>query len=405
MKKCRICSAEVIPFLDFGKMPIGNAFVKEKEFLNEFFYHMQVAVCSSCFTMQVLDVPDPQKMFHDSYAYFASTSAYMLDHFRMMSESLISKFVSEKNPFVVEIGCNDGISLQNFANAGIPHLGVEPSENVAEEARNKGINVVSEFFNAQMAEDILRKNGPADLFIATNTMHHIENINSVAEGVSNLLKPMGVMVQEDPYLGDMLESTAYDQLYAEHMYIWSITSLNNAFNPHGLEIFDIERNQHHGGCMRYFICRTGAYSQTPRYLEQINHEKQMGLESIETYIEFRKRCEKSRDNLINLLNELRLKNKKVIGYGATAKSATIINYCGIGVEHIQFITDSTPVKQGKFSPGAHIPIVKPEEMARIDPDYAVLFAWNHLEEINRKEKDFVERSGKWIIPVRMVEIV
>ena len=405
MKKCRICTAEVTPFFDFGNMPIGNAFVTEEEFSNEYFYHMQVAVCATCFTLQVLDVPDPQKMFHDNYAYFASTSAYMSDHFRIMSGALISNFVSEKSPFVVEIGCNDGITLQNFASAGIPHLGVEPSENVAEEARKKGINVVSEFFNAQMAEDILKKNGPADLFIATNTMHHIENINSVAEGVANLLKPKGVMVQEDPYLGDMLESTAYDQLYAEHMYIWSITSLNNAFNPHGLEIFDIERNPHHGGCMRYFLCRTGAYSQTLRYLEQIHHEKQLGLEKIETYVEFRKRCEKSRDNLINLLNELRSKNKKVIGYGATAKSATIINYCGVGVEHIQCITDTTLVKQGKFSPGAHIPIVKPETMAQINPDYAVLFAWNHLEEINQKERDFVKRSGKWIIPVRMVEII
>lgn len=386
-------------------MPIGNAFVTEDQFVAEYFYHMQVAVCESCFTLQVIDVPDPDAMFHDHYAYFASTSQYMTEHFRQMSENLMTKYVSDDAPFVVEIGCNDGITLQNFAKAGIHHLGVEPSENVAEAAREKGIHVISEFFHARTAGEIVKEYGHADLFIATNTMHHIEDINSVAEGVARLLKPKGVMVQEDPYLGDMLELTAYDQLYAEHMYIWSITSLNNAFNPHGLEIFDVERNHFHGGCMRYYLCRKGAHSATLRYLEQVRLEEQIGLNRSDTFERFRSRCEQSRDKLRGLLEDLNAHGKTVTGYGATAKSATIINYCGLGTEHIQFITDTTAVKQNKFSPGAHIPVVKPEEMSRTSPDYAVLFAWNHFDEINNKEKDFVSQGGKWIVPVRMVEVV
>lgn len=386
-------------------MPICNAFLREDEFDDEYFYRMQVAVCESCFTLQVVDVPDPDKMFHDHYAYFASTSQYMTKHFRQMSEQLISKYVSDESPFVVEIGSNDGITLQNFAGAGIPHLGVEPSENVAEAARQKGVQVLNDFFGADLARKIVKEHGHADLFIATNTMHNIEDINSVAEGVAHLLKPKGVMVQEDPYLGDMLELTSYDQLYAEHMYIWSITSLNNAFNPHGLEIFDVERNHFHGGCMRYFLCRKGAHPATERFLEQVEREAQLGLNKPETYENFRARCEQSRDKLRKLLEDLNAQGMVVTGYGATGKSATIINYCGLGTEHIRFITDTTPVKQHKFTPGAHIPVVKPEEMSRANPDYAVLFAWNHFDEINTKERDFINRGGKWIIPVHMVEVI
>jgi len=382
---------------------MGNAFLTPEQFDKEYFYHMEVAVCDACFTLQVINIPDPDQMFHENYAYFASTSQYMSNHFRKMSEQLIAKYVSDQSPFVVEIGCNDGITLQNFAKAGIPHLGVEPSANVAQAARDKGMNVIGDFFNVETAKRITEEHGQADLFIATNTMHHIEDINSVAAGVEILLKPDGVMVQEDPYLGDMLEFTAFDQLYAEHMYIWSIASLGSAFGRHGLEIFDVEWNHFHGGCMRYFLCRKGAHKPTDRFLVQQAKEDALGLKHQETYEAFRIRCEISRDRLVERLDNYRRQGKRLVGYGATAKSATIINYCGLTTDHIEYISDTTPTKQGKYSPGAHIPVVPPDVFAENHPNYAVLFAWNHFDEINAKEKRFVDNGGKWVIPVRMVE--
>ncbi len=404
MKTCRICTTPITPFIDFGKMPIGNAFVTKDGFKTEYFYHMQVAVCGSCATLQVIDVPDPDQMFHDHYAYYASTSVFMSKHFKAMAEDIIERFVSKDSPFVVEIGSNDGITLQHFANAGIPHLGVDPSSNVADAAREKGIEMLVDFFNRDTAEQIVAKHGKADVFIATNTMHHIEDINSVAAGVANLLKQKGVMVQEDPYLGDMIEKTAFDQLYAEHMYIWSVTSLGNAFGRHGLEIFDIETNDFHGGCMRYFLCHKGAYEPTPRFKAQLDKEKALGLAKPETYDAFRRSCEQSRTKLVELVRRLKIEGKRIVGYGATAKSATILNYCGLGPNDIEFICDTTPIKQGKFSPGTHIPVVPPAEFSADYPDYAILFAWNHFTEIDAKEQAFRKNGGKWIIPVSLVEV-
>jgi methylation protein EvaC len=405
MSTCRICATPVEAFIDFGQMPISNGFLSPDRFADEYFYNMRAAVCPTCATLQVIDVPDASQMYHKDYAYYASTSAFMTAHFKAMAEDLMARFVSNENPFVVEIGCNDGITLQNFASAGIPHLGVEPSGNVAEVARSKGVSVLNDFFSDRTAAGIVAEHGQADLFIATNTMHNIEDINAVGRGVQALLKPGGVMVQEDPYLGDMIEHTTYDLIYAEHMYIWSVTSLNNAFGRHGLEVFDAEHNDVHGGCMRYFLCHRGAHAPTERLKKQLAREEELGLADPATYEAFATRCLQSRDKLSQLLADLKAQGKEVAAYGATAKSTTILNYCGLGPDDISFISDSTPAKQGKYSPGRHILIAPPEHFAANLPDYAVLFAWNHFEEINAKEQAFRDQGGQWIIPVRMVEVI
>ena len=405
MYRCRICAEAITPFIDFGQMPIGNAFLDEADLDSEYFYHMQVGVCGACSTLQLLEVPDPGQMFHDHYAYFASTSAYMVRHFGELADQLMRDFVAQDHPFVVEIGSNDGITLKNFADAGIPHLGVDPSSNVAEAAQQKGIDVLIEFFNRDTARTIAERYGSADVIISTNTMHHIEDTNSVAEGIAHLLKPAGVFVQEDPYLGDMIERTAYDQLYAEHMYIWSITALSNVFGRYGMEIFDVEHNDFHGGCMRYYMCRTGAHRPTERLLEAKQHEATLGLGKTDTFDRFREACEESRRRLRACLSRVAEEGGRVTGYGATAKSATVINYCGLTPDDIPFISDSTPSKQNKFSPGAHIPIRPPAYFAAHFPDHAILFAWNHFDEINAKERAYRESGGKWIIPIGPVDVV
>jgi methylation protein EvaC len=390
--------------MDFGPMPISNGFLTSDQCESEYFFNMSVGVCTVCATFQLLEVPAPQQMFHEEYAYFASTSKFMTEHFRLMAENLSDRFLKGSDPFIIEIGSNDGITLKNFADANYRHLGIDPSDNVAETARKKGVSVWTRFFNEDTAKEIAAEQGQADLIITTNTMHNIEDINSVVAGVKVLLKPTGVMVQEDPYLGAMIENTTYDLVYAEHMYIWSITSLNNAFGRQGFEIFDVEPNDVHGGCMRYFICHQGAYKKTDRLRQHMIRENQQGLAKPETYEAFRKRCELSRTKLVMLLCELKEKGKIVAGYGATAKSTTIMNYCGISEDLISYIADTTPAKQNKLTPGMHIPVVEPSVFSSPYPDYAVLFAWNHFDEIEAKETEFRKLGGKWIIPVKMVDI-
>ncbi len=396
MNKCRVCDALIESFMSFGSMPIANSFLTPDEFEKEYFFDLDPAVCPECHTFQIMEVPDPSKMFHNHYAYFASTSEVMTKHFKRLSERIISNLLYSDNPFVVEIGSNDGIMLQNFANAKIRHLGIEPSTNVAEASRDKGINILCDYFREDIAEQIIESHGLADIFIATNTMHHISDINTVIAGIKKLLKPKGIVITEDPYLGDMIKLVSYEQIYAEHNFIWSITSLNNAFGRYGMEVIDVEPNEHHGGCMRYFLGHVGAHRHSQSLVKYLKKEKELGLDRIETFERFRKKCEISRNQIMNHLDDLNAKNKRVVGYGATAKSSTLINYCGINKEHIEFICDSTPIKQGKFSPGAHIPIKSEEYFQKHYPDYAFLFAWNHSNEIISKEKEYRLQGGKWI---------
>ena len=392
--------------MSFGRMPISNAFLRSpEEFRAEYFYELKPALCPVCKTFQIVEVPKPDQMFHDHYVYFASTSRGMSEHFRRMAETLTARYLTGNNPFVVEIGSNDGITLVNFAQRGIRHLGVEASANVAGAAEARGVRTLNAFFGVETADRIRSEYGPADLLIATNTMHNIEDTNAVMSGVARLLTPTGVMIQEDPYLGNVIEDCAYDQIYAEHMYIWSIAALDNVLGRHGLEIFHVEHNAHHGGCMRYHIGRPGGRAASAELRAARERERVLGLDRTETYDRFRRRCEDSRDRLLNILEDLRGQGKRVAGYGATAKSATVINWCGISPAHVAWISDTTPEKQNTFSPGAHIPVVPYQRFLDDPPDAAVLFAWNHFAEIDAKERAWRANGGRWILPVRQVGVV
>ena len=405
MTECRICKTLIEPFMTLGRMPIANAFKHADEIGDEFYFDLMPAICPICATFQITEIPSPEQMFHDKYAYFASTSAYMAEHWRKMAKAIIAERLFSDDPLVIEIGSNDGITLQNFANRGIRHVGIEPSSNVAEVARAKGITTLSAFFGEAIAERIVDEYGQADVFIATNTMHHIQDTNSVATGVAKLLKPKGLFISEDPYLGDMVELTAYDQIYAEHMYIWSLSALRNVFDRVGMEIVDIIRTPVHGGCMRYFIGHKGEHEISDAVKQAFAQEQNMGLDQPATFEAFRRDCEKARESLMNVLVDLNACGKRVVGYGAPAKSTVIVNYCGISTKHIEYISDSTPIKQGKVSPGQHIPIETPEAFCADYPDYALLFAWNHQAEIFAKETAYRDAGGKWILPVPHTHIV
>ncbi|TGL59754.1 class I SAM-dependent methyltransferase [Leptospira ognonensis] len=405
-KLCRVSNTPLKQVLDFGKQPLGNGFLEKKDFANEYFFPMSVGFSEVSMMFQLLEQPNPEIMFHDHYAFYSSTSGFMANHFKQFAEEVInSGYLSKTSPFVIELGCNDGIMLKNFASKGIQHLGIEPSLNVAKEANKHGVRTRSEFFSEELAETIVKEEGQIDAFLAANVMCHIPDILGVVKGIKKLLKPTGVVMFEDPYLGDVIAKTSYDQIYDEHVFLFSALSIKYLFGLCDMELIDLQPQKTHGGSMRYVLAHKGAYPVKNSVPEILAKEMAQGLDKLETFDKFRESVEQSKIDLVNLLKDLKAKGKKVVGYAATSKSTTVLNYCGIGPDLIEYICDTTPIKQGKLSPGMHIPVVPYETFAANSPDYAFLLAWNHAEEIMGKEKKYVESGGKWIIHVPKVQVL
>lgn len=403
---CLICSGKATPIMSFGSMPIANGFLALERFKDEYFFEMEVAFCDHCKMFQLVNQPEPQQMFNENYAFFSGTSKMMGLHFEKFAYHVMEDFLKDGlNPFVVEIGSNDGIMLKHFAQKGVRHLGIEPSANVAKVAMDKGINTIVEFFNKSLAEKIVIEHGHADAYIAANVMCHIPNINSIVEGIKVLLKPDGIVMFEDPYLGNVIQQTTYDQIYDEHTFLFSVHSIQYLFNQFGMEVIDVEPQETHGGSMRYIIAHKGAKPVQDNVHKQLEFERKLGLTDSATFDLFRQNCEKYRSDLMELLNDIKSQGKSIVGYAATSKSTTIINYCGITAEHLDCIYDTTPIKQGKYSPGAHIPIVDHVKFKDNYPDYALLFGYNHEKEIMTKEQEFTNQGGKWISYVPKVRVI
>ena len=403
---CRVNGSHLTKVLDFGMQPLGNGFITEEQKLGEYFFRMEIGYSETSMMLQLLKQPLPEKMFHDHYAFYSSTSKYMANHFKSFAEDVISSvYLNKDDPFIIELGCNDGIMLKNFSQLGFRHLGIEPSINVAQEANKQGIQTVSKFFTEELARDIVDGQGQADVFLAANVMCHIPDILNVVRGISLLLKPTGVAIFEDPYLGDVVAKTSYDQIYDEHVFLFSGLSIQYLFGRYDMELIDVLPQKTHGGSMRYVIAHKNTYAINESVKNLIDAERFQGLDHLETFDLFRINVEKSKADLVKLLKALKAQGKKIAGYAATSKSTTVLNYCGIGADLVDYICDTTPIKQGKLSPGMHIPIVPHEIFKNEPPDYAILLAWNHAEEIMTKESDYVLNGGKWIIHVPEVKII
>jgi methylation protein EvaC len=403
--QCLICATPFEPFMSLGRQPIANAFLTPDEFDAEFFYELRVGLCPDCHMVQLVEPIEPTKLFHENYAFFSGTSTRMARHFKQLADELRSEHLSHADSFAVELGSNDGIMLQHLAHQGIRHLGIEPSRNVAEAARAKGVRTLTRFFDERLALEIVRTEGQADVVAAANVMCHIADLTSVIRGIKLLLKPSGVLVFEDPYLGDIVEKTSYDQIYDEHAFYFSVKSLSRLFEMHDLQIADVQSQPVHGGSMRYSVMHRGAARPSMQVTEQLKRERDMGLDRVQTFIELSHRIERSRADLLYLLRSFRADGKRIVGYGATSKSTTVTNYCGITSELIEFISDTTPIKQGKYSPGLHIPVRPHADFEEHPPDYALLFAWNHAEEILEKERRFIANGGRFIVYVPRVALL
>jgi len=402
---CRVCSHECVEIIDFGLMPIANNFVKDIAD-DEYRFSMKASFCENCALFQLVEQPDPNLMFHDHYPFFTGLSASMKKHFgEMVDLHLKQSPKPAEEIFVVEIGSNDGTLLNFVKERKVRHLGIDPSPNVVESSWAKGVSAEVGFFGEKFAKDVDERHGKADFIFAANVICHIPDINDFANGIKQLLAKNGRFIFEEPYVGSMVEKTSFDQIYDEHVYIFGALSVQAIFHRAGLKLVDAIPQNTHGGSMRYVLMHSEEAQVFQEAKDVLQNEKEIGLDKLKTYQDFARICNERRVEFKSLLEELHKNGASVAGYAATSKSTTVLNYCGIDNKLIQYISDSTPEKIGRLTPGTHIPIISHEEMRDNSPDYLVLFAWNHEKEIFAKEKKLIESGIKWIRFVPRIEIL
>ena len=391
-------------FLDLGKQPITNSFLKKidkKTKKKEFFYNLSVGFNKKNYLVSLMRYVNPKKQFTNQYAHRASQSKTMKNSFQIIANKLKKRFKPKK---CLEIGSNDGVFIKNFIKKKI--IAVEPCGNLARITQRSGYRTYDKFWSKKLASKIKRKHGKVDLIFSANTISHIPNLKEVFDAVEINLSDNGVFVFEDPYIGLVIQNNSYDQFYDEHVHLFSLLAISKILSNTKLRLFDAEVINNHGGSIRFYICMKNSMFRETKNLKLIkSREIKQGLHKIVTYNKFSRRVKKSKMKLLNLLKKLKKNDKKIISYGATYKSATIFNYCNIGTNFIDYVVDTTPNKQGKFTPGKHIPIISPKKGFNNSVDYAFLGAWNFVKEIKLKEKNFIKRGGRFISHVPSVKII
>ena len=398
--KCKITDEKLKPFMSFGKMPSANGFLEKKDFENEFFYEMEVGFSKKISLLQLNEFSNPEKVHNERYPFYTSSSQNMKKHFQSFANWLKEKYLSHGSK-LIEVGSNDGTLLENFKNTNIEVIGFEPSKTIAELANKKNIKTLNKFFNTQNINNLNKFHNTVDVICSANVIAHIPDLKNVINSVDKLLSSKGLLIFEEPYLGSMFSKVSYDQIYDEHIFMFSVSSIKKIFDLFDFELIDVLPQVTHGGSMRYVIGRKNKHKKSDIISKFIDDEQSKELDTIESCLKFKKACELSKKMTIEKLNKFKENNKKICGYAATAKSTTILNYCGLGNNIIDYICDSTKEKIGKFSPGTHIPIVPINKFHEDVPNIAYLFAWNHKEEIFNKEKKFKESGGVWFSHVSL----
>jgi methylation protein EvaC len=377
--RCRISKEKCFNAIDFGKMPISNAFLKNKV-KNEFFFPLKAIFGKKFSLFQLMVNPKPTKMFNKNYPFYSSSSKNMVLHFKNFADWVKKKYLPNKNYSILEIGSNDGTFLSNFEKNSA--CGFEPSKSVHLVAKKNKIKSINKFFNLHNIKNLKNK---FDVIIGSNVFCHIPDQNNLILSIKKLLTKNGTLIFEEPYLGAMYKKISYDQIYDEHIFMFSANSVSKIYHKYNLDLIDAIPQVTHGGSMRYVLKRRGSSNQSQRLKRILLFEKRNKIESIIGFQEFKKKVEQSKDKLIKKINKIISKGNKICGYGATSKSTTILNYCGLNTKMIDCIYDTTPDKIGKLSPGMHIPIVNYKYFKNSKYKYIFLFAWNHKKEIMKKE--------------------
>ena len=389
-------------FLDLGLQPLANSYIKyEKLNFKEKKFRLSIGFNPKNYLVSILNTIPKEKMFNENYPYKSSESFTMRKSFKDLYLKIQKKF---KPNLVLEIGSNDGAFIKNFQKKNI--IGVEPCKNLAKITRKQGYTTFSEYWNVSLAKKISKKQ-KVDLIYSANTLSHIKDFSGIFRAVNLSLSKNGILILEDPSLLECVKKAAYDQFYCEHLYVFSTIALKEILKKFNLEIFNIENTKTHGGSNRYFIKKFDnfSYKISKNVNKNISLEKKYGLHKIETFKKFANRVSLSKKRLIRIIKNIKKNKKKIIGYGATAKSCTVLNYCNIGVKEIDFFYDTTSYKIGKFLPGSKIEIKKYKKLTRDEADYVFLGAWNFKKEIFKKEKDFLKKGGKFITHIPIPKII
>jgi len=406
--KCRFCNHKINNvFVDLGISPLSNAFLKEENLHQpEKRFPLKVFVCENCFLVQLPIFESPENIFNN-YAYFSSYSKSWLKHVENYVNMISEKIKLGKDNLVVELASNDGYLLQFFKKKGIPVKGIEPAANVAKSAEDKGIDTIVEFFGEKLAKKLVNENIKADLIIGNNVLAHVPNINDFVKGISILLKTNGIVNLEFPHLLQLIMNNQFDTIYHEHFSYLSFTTVKKIFELHNLEIFDVDEISTHGGSLRIYAKhrKNNNFEIKQSVNELIEKENAFGLLDLSFYLEFSKKVELIKKELIDFFNDTKQNGGKIVCYGAAAKGNTLLNFCQIKQESIQYVVDKNPHKQGLYLPGTHLPIKSPEEIKKTKPDFILILPWNIKEEIMKDVGFIRDWGGKFVIPIPKVSII
>lgn len=404
---CRFCETPLEhTFADLGMSPLANSYLKPEQ-LNqvERFYPLHAYVCHKCFLVQLQEFETPQEIFSD-YAYFSSYSDTFLAHAKAYVEKAIERFHLTGKSHVVEVASNDGYLLQYFVERGIPVLGIEPAANVAKVAMQKGITSVVKFFGAKTAHELADEGRQADLLIGNNVLAHVPQLNDFVAGLKVLLKQTGLITMEFPHLLRLIGDKLFDTIYHEHFSYFSLHSVSQVFEKHGLTIFDVEEVPTHGGSLRIYAQHAGKGGRpvSDRIQELQSRERAAGFQKLDSYLTFGSQMTAAKRSLLAFLIEAKNSGKVIVGYGAPAKGNTLLNYCGVRTDFIEYTVDRSPYKQGHFLPGCHIPIMPPEHVRETKPDFMLILAWNLRDEVMEQMSFIRSWGGKFVVPLPDVKM-
>jgi 2-polyprenyl-3-methyl-5-hydroxy-6-metoxy-1,4-benzoquinol methylase len=407
MGGCRFCGTPLkYLFADLGMSPLANTYLRENQLRKmEAFYPLYTRVCDRCFLVQLDMYEVPDNIFTE-YAYFSSFSSSWLKHCRDYFDMVIDTFGLGKSSLVVEIGSNDGYLLQYFVERNIPVLGIDPAKNIAPAAEERGVPTLVEFFNSNLARNLVGSGKNADLIIGNNVLAHVPELNDFIIGMKELLKKDGVITMEFPHLMKLINYNQFDTIYHEHFSYFSLTTVEKIFQKQGLSIFDVDELPTHGGSLRIYATHEGSmvHKPTDRVANLRYREEQFGISDLNTYLRFNERVKRIKRNIWEFIITVKNADKKIAGYGAPAKGNTLLNFCGIGNDVLEYTVDISPYKQGLYLPGTHIPIYHPEKLKETRPDYILILSWNLKEEIIEQISFVNDWKGKFVIPIPELSI-